>query len=59
MPMFKLQPMEGGEYCIMRATAGPPYEDITFKIVNREWEYGYKLASDANFITTFSSCGFT
>jgi hypothetical protein len=22
--------------------SGPPYEDIAFKIVNKEWEYGYK-----------------
>jgi len=41
-PTFKLHPVENGEYCIMRVTAGPPYEDIAFKIVNREWEYGYK-----------------
>ena len=41
-PQFKLLPVENGEYCILRVTAGPPYEDIAFKIVNREWEYGYK-----------------
>jgi len=41
-PQFKLMPVENGEYCILRVTAGPPYEDIAFKIVNREWEYGYK-----------------
>ena len=41
-PVFKLLPVEQGEYCILRVTAGPPYEDIAFKIVNREWEYGYK-----------------
>ena len=40
--MFKLLPVEGGEYCIMQVMAGPPYEDIAFKIVNRESEYGYK-----------------
>ena len=41
-PTFKLLPVDNGEYCILRVTAGPPYEDIAFKIVNREWEYGYK-----------------
>ncbi len=25
------------EFCILRFHAGPPYEDIAFKIVNREW----------------------
>ena len=28
-----------GETCILRFHAGPPYEDIAFKIVNKEWEY--------------------
>ena len=27
---------------ILRISAGPPYEDIAFKIVNKEWEYVYK-----------------
>jgi hypothetical protein len=30
------------DFVILRIHAGPPYEDIAFKIVNREWEYGYK-----------------
>lgn len=30
------------DFCILRFHAGPPYEDIAFKIVNREWEYSYK-----------------
>ena len=30
------------DFCILRIQAGPPYEDIAFKIVNREWEFGYK-----------------
>nr|GMD35039.1 cactin [Ipomoea batatas] len=28
--------------CIIRFHAGPPYEDIAFRIVNREWEYSHK-----------------
>ncbi|OMO74856.1 hypothetical protein CCACVL1_16427 [Corchorus capsularis] len=36
------------ETCIIRFTAGPPYEDIAFRIVNKEWEKspkkGYKYA---------------
>ncbi|KAJ2614981.1 hypothetical protein H4S08_001462 [Coemansia sp. RSA 1365] len=27
------------ETCVLRFSAGPPYEDIAFRIVNREWEY--------------------
>lgn len=33
---------ENREFAILRFHAGPPYEDIAFKIVNREWEYSYK-----------------
>lgn len=35
-----------GETCILRFHAGPPYEDIAFRIVNKEWEnsrwYGFR-----------------
>merc|ERR1712037_28985 len=41
-PMFKMSPTPDGEFVILRISAGPPYEDIAFKIVNKEWEYGYK-----------------
>ncbi|KAK2156039.1 hypothetical protein LSH36_223g02000 [Paralvinella palmiformis] len=30
------------DFAMLRFKAGPPYEDIAFKIVNREWEYSYK-----------------
>ncbi|EEB15484.1 paramyosin, putative [Pediculus humanus corporis] len=30
------------DFAVLRFHAGPPYEDIAFKIVNREWEYSYK-----------------
>jgi len=42
-PQFKLIPTgDNGDFCILKIMAGPPYEDIAFKIVNKEWEYGYK-----------------
>jgi len=41
-PEFTLVPTDDGDFCILKVVAGPPYEDIAFKIVNREWEYGYK-----------------
>ncbi|KAJ9478339.1 hypothetical protein PHBOTO_001911 [Pseudozyma hubeiensis] len=27
---------------LLRFSAGPPYEDVAFRIVNREWEYSHK-----------------
>ncbi|KAH3732839.1 Cactin protein [Pelomyxa schiedti] len=30
------------DFCILRIHSGPPYEDIAFRIVNREWEYSHK-----------------
>ena len=33
---------DNADFAILRFHAGPPYEDIAFKVVNREWEYSYK-----------------
>lgn len=33
---------DNADFGILRFHAGPPYEDIAFKVVNREWEYSYK-----------------
>jgi len=47
-PSFRLEndPDGSDELCVLRFVAGPPYEDIAFKIVNREWDRhkrsGYK-----------------
>jgi len=42
-PQYTMTPCkDNSDFCILRIHAGPPYEDIAFKIVNREWEYGYK-----------------
>jgi hypothetical protein len=38
-----------GETCILRIHAGPPYEDIAFKIVNKEWEYSNKRGFRCSF----------
>lgn len=37
-PTYKLESTENNDFCIIRFVAGPPYEDIAFKIVNREWD---------------------
>lgn len=44
-PEYKVLPGDEGagkDFCIIRFRAGPPYEDIAFKIVNREWEFSRK-----------------
>ncbi|XP_060535456.1 splicing factor Cactin [Cylas formicarius] len=42
-PEYFLTPCpDNREFSILKFHAGPPYEDIAFKIVNREWEYSYK-----------------
>ncbi|UYV79523.1 CACTIN, partial [Cordylochernes scorpioides] len=42
-PQFFLEPCaDNKDFAILRFHAGPPCEDIAFKIVNREWEYSYK-----------------
>ncbi|GBP55435.1 Cactin [Eumeta japonica] len=49
-PEFSLQPCpESSEFAVLRFHAGPPYEDIAFKIVNREWEYSYKRGFRCHF----------
>lgn len=49
-PQFYLQPDDTNETCIIRFHAGPPYEDIAFRIVNREWDFtdrnGFKCFFD-------------
>jgi len=30
------------DFAILKFHAGPPYEDIAFKIVSKEWDYSYK-----------------
>ncbi len=46
-PTFAVEKIpDNVDYAIIRFSAGPPYEDIAFKIVNKEWELahyrGYK-----------------
>ncbi|XP_020372446.2 cactin [Rhincodon typus] len=42
-PHYFLEPcVDNKDFAILRFHAGPPYEDIAFKIVNREWEYSHR-----------------
>ena len=48
-PLYKLEAADTQDFCIIRFSAGPPYEDLAFKIVNKEWEIGKR----AGFKSTF------
>ncbi|XP_068639890.1 splicing factor Cactin isoform X2 [Aristolochia californica] len=37
------------ETCLITFHAGPPYEDIAFRIVNKEWEYSHKKGFKCTF----------
>ncbi|GAM20619.1 hypothetical protein SAMD00019534_037940 [Acytostelium subglobosum LB1] len=42
-PKFFLQESDdGSDTMVLRFSAGPPYEDIAFRIVNREWEHSHR-----------------
>jgi hypothetical protein len=37
-PKYFLEPCEDKEFAILRFHAGPPYEDIAFKVLNKQWD---------------------
>eukprot|EP00940_MAST-03C_sp_MAST-3C-sp2_P000219 g219.t1 len=38
VPQYVLEPCaDNNDFCIIRFSAGPPYQDLAFKIVNKEW----------------------
>ncbi|PIK46373.1 putative cactin isoform X1 [Apostichopus japonicus] len=42
-PEYSLSPSpDNKEFAILTFNAGPPYEDLAFKIVNREWELSHR-----------------
>lgn len=50
-PQFTITPCkEDKDFCIIRFSAGPPYEDIAFKIVNREWNNSHKSGYRCQFM---------
>jgi len=56
-PSFKLEPAASQEFVIIRFKAGPPYEDIAFQIVNKEWDTGrmsgYRCVYDRGILQLF------
>lgn len=50
-PTFTLTPCKDDkDFCIIRFSAGPPYEDIAFRIVSREWNNSHKSGYRCQFI---------
>ena len=37
-PTYHLEAADTPEYAIIRFHSGPPYEDLAFKIVNKQWD---------------------
>jgi len=56
-PTFMLEATEHGEFCIIRFKAGPPYEDVAFKIINRQWnrsrKRGYRSTFERGVLTLY------
>ncbi|GAX21009.1 hypothetical protein FisN_1Lu323 [Fistulifera solaris] len=48
-PTYTLEPADSKEFCIIRFRAGAPYEDIAFKIINREWNKSRKRGFKSSF----------
>lgn len=41
-PQYRLEKADADDFCILRFSAGPPYEDVAFKIINRQWNKSRK-----------------
>ncbi|KAF8605467.1 hypothetical protein BDV93DRAFT_470618 [Ceratobasidium sp. AG-I] len=49
-PTYKIVKEPGNDDTVLlHFTAGPPYEDIAFRVVNREWEYSHKRGFRSSF----------
>ena len=48
-PEYILEPAQTDDFCILRFRAGPPYEDIAFKIINRQWNKSRKRGFKCTF----------
>nr|WJH19564.1 C19orf29 [Euglena gracilis] len=61
-PTYFVEATEKGwddDVCLIRFHAGPPYEDIAFKIVNKKWEYssrrGYRCTFERGVLHLYFS----
>jgi len=56
-PTYYLEKADSPEFVILRFHAGPPYQDIAFKIVNKEWKavkrHGFKSVFERGVLTLY------
>eukprot|EP00980_Cylindrotheca_fusiformis_P022833 scaffold9825_cov203-Cylindrotheca_fusiformis.AAC.2 len=48
-PQYFVEPADSDDFCILRFRGGAPYEDIAFKIINREWNRSRKRGFKCTF----------
>jgi len=48
-PQYFLEQSENPDFVVLRFHAGPPYQDIAFKIVNKEWEHSHRFGFKCTF----------
>ena len=48
-PRYKIEPSDDPTHILLRFSAGPPYEDLVFKIVNKEWDIDRKYGFHSQF----------
>jgi hypothetical protein len=48
-PQYFLERADTDNFCILRFSAGPPYEDLAFKIINRQWNKSRKRGFKCTF----------
>ena len=48
-PQYRLEKADTDDFCILRFSAGPPYEDVAFKIINRQWNKSRKSGFRCSF----------
>eukprot|EP00916_Digyalum_oweni_P000143 GHVL01000205.1.p1 GENE.GHVL01000205.1~~GHVL01000205.1.p1 ORF type:complete len:595 (+),score=175.41 GHVL01000205.1:27-1811(+) len=56
-PSYHLEASDDSETVIIRFHAGPPYEDIAFKIINREWllvnKFGFRCSFERGILQLY------
>jgi len=49
-PTYHVEKSDSADTVILRFSAGPPYEDVAFKVINREWNlssrFGFRVVFD-------------
>lgn len=48
-PSFKMYAGNDDSECILRFHGGEPYQDVAFKIVNKEWEHSDRFGFRCSF----------